>query len=64
MNNEPMKDDEIVCPTCDGTGLEECWECGGDGNCSHCGEGACPDCGGIGNVDCMECDGHRYVPKA
>lgn len=50
----------IVCPSCEGSKEEDCTECGGSGNCNHCGEGACPDCC-LGTVDCSECDGSGEV---
>lgn len=58
-----MESDEMICPACEGTGEESCSECGGDGNCNHCGEGACPECSGAGDVDCTECDGAKVVER-
>lgn len=49
-----MEDD--ICGDCNGTGKEDCFECDGDGNCRHCGEGACPECCGSGTLQCDSCD--------
>lgn len=58
-----MESDEMTCPACEGTGTEPCGDCGGNGDCPHCGEGVCPECSGSGDVDCSECDGAKIVDR-
>lgn len=55
----------VMCPKCQGTGEEDCQECGGDGCCPHCSsDGSCVDCAGGGKTDCSKCDGAKIVPAS
>ena len=45
-------DDE--CDECDGHGIVDCMNCGGDGEVDDCGT-ECPACEGSGRVECSIC---------
>jgi hypothetical protein len=52
----------VPCHHCDGTGEEECDDCGGNGrvSCSTCdgdGQFDCDSCGSDGTEECRQCDG-------
>ena len=63
-----MRDDE-GCPDCNGTGMEECFECEGSGVAPDYGEDEdleaddCFTCDGTGEVECDYCGGSGEDPS-
>ena len=44
----------ILCPNCEGTGEEECYGCGGEGDIEN---EICEICDGTGTIECAMCGG-------
>ena len=57
----------IRCECCEGSGREECQNCGGAGQTAReCDLGyeheeECGDCDGAGDIDCYTCNGNGHV---